>query len=120
VELMINLNDLFHGGPTVTLLEPRGDTPYFLRTIRLLLNDGGLMRELTITADLMTSRETYEDEGCLALSVVDVEAPPFSHDTGEWVDDGQSMVTHWIEPKPEWCVTPGGEHVDLRGDGLFG
>lgn len=117
---MINLADLFTNAPAVTLSEPRGTTPYFTRSIRLLLNDGGVVRELTVAADLMTSRETYEDEACLALSVVDVEVPTASRDTGAWVDDGQSLVFDEIEPRVEWRVTPSGEEVDLRGDGLFG
>lgn len=117
---MIDLNELFTDGPTVTLSEPRGETPYFLKTLRLLINDSGLMRELTVTADLMTSRETFEDEACLALSVVDVEVPTASRDTGAWVDDGESLVFDEVEPRVEWCVTPNGEEVDLRGDGLFG
>lgn len=117
---MIDLNDLFTNAPAVTLLEPRGDTPYFLKSIRLLVLDGDQARELTVTADLMTSRETFEDEGCLALSLVDVEAPGFSRETGEFIDDGYSLCFGKDGPRAEWIVTPGGEEIDLRGDGLFG
>lgn len=117
---MIDLNELFANAPTVTLIEPSGSTPYFITRIRLILNDGGVLRELTVTADLMTDRETFEDVGCLALSVMDVSEPwRQPGEAGEWVDDGQSSVWDEAEPRVEWCVTPSGEEIDLRGDGLF-
>lgn len=117
---MIDLSDLFTNAPTVTLMEPCGDTPYFVTRIRLLLNDAGMLRELTVTADLMTDRDTFEDVGCLALSVMDVSEPWRQPEVaGEWVDDGQSSVWDEADLPPSWCVTPGGEEIDLRGDGLF-
>lgn len=118
---MIDLNELFSHSPVATLIEPRGDTPYFVTRVRLLLNDGGVLRELTVTADLMTDRETFEDVGCLALSVMDVDEPWRQPGVaGEWVDDGESSVWDEADLPASWCVTPGGEEIDLRGDGLFG
>lgn len=118
---MINLNELFASGPIATLIEPSsGPTPYFVTRIRLLLNDGGTLRELTVTADLMTDRETFEEVGCLALSVMDVSEPWRQPDApGEWVDDGYSLKFSKDEPRVEWIVTPDGQEIDLRGDGLF-
>lgn len=116
---MINLNKLFANGPQVTLLEPRDYTGPYVPQLRLLLTDRetGYMQVLTIEADAFIEPRVAP---MLAISVEDVDEPEFSDETGEWVDDSQSSVFDEIEPRVEWCVTPGGEEIDLRGDGLFG
>ena len=109
---MTNLSDLFTNSPTVELIEPSGPTPYFLRTLRLLIRDGDRLTELTIEADVITGRESLEPEGILALSVMDVnEGMELSRETGKWVDDGWSVVSGEVDLPATWYVTWRGEEV---------
>ena len=114
----MKLSKVVTGSQTVELIEPRDSDSRYLRSLRLLLRDTatGALTELTIEPDALA----LPDEVTLVLSVMDIDEPHVTAEHGEFVDDGQSVVVEEVEPRVEWMVTPRGEEVDLRGDGLFG
>jgi hypothetical protein len=117
---MINLNELFASDPIATLIEPRNHTGLYIPQLRLLLTDRetGHMQVLAIEADAFIEPRVAP---MLAISVEDIDEPEFSDETGEWVDDGQSVVADEVAPDFGWRVAMDGTETDTHiiQNGLF-
>lgn len=115
----MKLPNIITGTQTVELIEPRNADSHYLRSLRLLLRDNatGALTELTIEADMLAIPE----EATLVWSVMDIDEPVMRHDHGEFVDDGQSVVTDEVAPDFGWRVAIDGTETDTRivAGGLF-